>query len=103
MITVCASQYGIIASGHACYAPDGEDIVCAGFTTLMNTLVETVERMYQDNKLNSKKVEIDKGKAIIMCNPKGEYMYETAIVFTTIKTGIEILENMYPEYILKKF
>lgn len=103
MITVCASQYGIIASGHACYAPEGKDIVCAGFTILMNTLAETVERMDQDNKLNDKRVEIEKGKALVMCNPKGEFMYEAAVVFNTIKTGIEILSSIYPDYILKKF
>jgi uncharacterized protein YsxB (DUF464 family) len=35
-------------SGHAGYAPHGQDIVCAGVSALVQTLIQSLEELTQD-------------------------------------------------------
>ena len=48
MIVVTRSDSGITVEGHAGYAPRGQDIVCAGVSTLVQTLVESLEAFCAD-------------------------------------------------------
>lgn len=48
MIDVNVRRDGIHVSGHAFYAEPGYDVVCAGVTTLANTLVESLEDLTED-------------------------------------------------------
>ena len=99
MITVTASEYGIKAVGHAGYAPIGQDIVCAAFTILMNTLAEHIE--CNSDLLMEYKIDIRPGYAEINCVPKTEHRMEIKGIFNVIYTGISILLNEYPENVKK--
>lgn len=48
MIEVYVRQDGITVSGHAGYAEPGKDIICAGATVLMETLVKSLEDLAKD-------------------------------------------------------
>lgn len=48
MIEVSVRQGGIKMSGHANYAVEGKDIVCAGATALVQTLVTSIENLTKD-------------------------------------------------------
>lgn len=48
MIEVSVRLDGITISGHANYAPHGFDVVCAGVTTLVQTLVQSMESLVSD-------------------------------------------------------
>lgn len=48
MIVVRVRKDGIEISGHANYAETGKDIVCAGVTALMQTLIESIESLTSD-------------------------------------------------------
>lgn len=48
MIEVSVRQDGIKMSGHANYAVEGKDIVCAGATALVQTLVTSIENLTKD-------------------------------------------------------
>lgn len=48
MIAVCVRKDGIKIQGHAGYAENGKDIVCAGATALVQTLIESIEGLTQD-------------------------------------------------------
>ena len=48
MIEVSVRQDGIKMSGHANYAVEGKDIVCAGATALAQTLVTSIENLTED-------------------------------------------------------
>ena len=50
MIEVSVRQDGIKMSGHANYAVEGKDIVCAGATALVQTLVTSIENLTKDNQ-----------------------------------------------------
>lgn len=48
MINVTIEQGKITASGHAGYAPKGQDIVCAAFSVLSLTLERAVDTLTDD-------------------------------------------------------
>ena len=49
LIEVSVRKDRITVSGHARYAPTGQDIVCAGVSTLSQTLIKSIEDLTQDN------------------------------------------------------
>lgn len=61
MIAVCIRKDGIKISGHAGYAENGKDIVCAGATALVQTLIKSIEDLTQDKV----QYEISPGRADI--------------------------------------
>ena len=48
MIEVSVRRDGIKMSGHANYATEGQDIVCAGATALVQTLIRSIEDLTED-------------------------------------------------------
>lgn len=48
MIVVTRCDSGITIEGHAGYAPRGQDIVCAGISTLVQTLIQSFEDLCTD-------------------------------------------------------
>lgn len=48
MTTITRLKDGIKISGHAVYAELGKDIVCAGISTLSQTLIASVEDLTED-------------------------------------------------------
>ena len=101
MIEIITSEYGIKAAGHACYAPKGQDIVCAAFTILMYTMAEMISELNRSGKLKECHIELDSGNVDISCIPKDEYIAETRHIMSTINTGISILSAEYSEFIKK--
>lgn len=48
MIKVAQTADSITINGHANYAEPGKDIVCAGVSTLVQTLIQSVEELTTD-------------------------------------------------------
>ena len=48
MITVKHHNYGMTIEGHAGYADAGQDIVCAGVSAIVQTLIQSVEDLTVD-------------------------------------------------------
>lgn len=48
MVTITRSRSGITMDGHAGYAPHGQDIVCAGISTLVQSLIQSFEDLCTD-------------------------------------------------------
>lgn len=64
MIAISVRQDGITVSGHAGYAPAGQDIVCAGVSALTQTLIGSIEDLTSDKikcKISSGRVDIEYG------------------------------------------
>ena len=61
MIEVSVRKDGIEVSGHAGYAENGKDIICAGMTALVQTLVKSVGDLTEDKI----ECEISPGRADI--------------------------------------
>lgn len=61
MIAVCVRKDRITVSGHAGYAEAGKDIVCAGVTALIQTLIKSIGDLTEDKI----EYEISPGRADI--------------------------------------
>lgn len=77
--------------GHAGYAAEGVDVVCAATSTLLYTLLSRIEELHIDGviycmKPGHSKFEIDNTK-------------EAKQVLSVIESGWRALEKQYPSYI----
>ena len=85
------------AAGHAAAAPKGEDLVCAGASTLAEALARAVERLYYQGMLRRcPRVELEEGRAEIIAQPKARFYKETAMVFWTVQNGMGALAAGFP-------
>jgi uncharacterized protein YsxB (DUF464 family) len=48
LIAITYNENSISIKGHAGYAPIGQDIVCAGISTLVQTLIQSIEDLCTD-------------------------------------------------------
>lgn len=94
MITVLIEQDGlehrVTVAGHAGYAEKGQDIVCAGVSSLFVALCEAADR---EGALRDLLTEPDAKRAYIYrTKPAGHYL-------TMFRTGILAMQREYPEYV----
>ena len=83
------------AKGHAGYAPAGQDIVCAGASTLMQTLVCLLAG--EENAQSDAWDEPEGPRlAVVAAAPQGA-LVEGAFEFA--KTGFALLAERYPEHV----
>lgn len=94
---------GFESKGHAQYADEGSDIICAGVSALTQTcLVSLVEVA----GLNEKDIDytVNKGniKGIIRDAQKAENE-RVQTIFKVLEVGIKKIENEYSKYIKLKY
>ncbi len=79
----------IKANGHTDYAPSGKDIVCAGISTLLQTAVLAVKKMYDIDILS----KVSDGN-IELNIPKNK---EVQIIINSMIYGLRDIESGYPK------
>lgn len=88
----------MVLLGHAGFAPKGEDLVCAGASTLVCTLGTAAERLYEQGMLRRyPRVQITPGRAEIILLPKKEYEVQILLLCWMAELGMGILEEHYPQ------
>ena len=92
MIAVSVRKDGIEINGHAGYAEPGKDIVCAGVTTLTQTLIRSLENLTRDKF----EYEISPGRADIQY---GNLSEEGKLLVDSFFIGICQIAEEFPEYI----
>jgi uncharacterized protein YsxB (DUF464 family) len=92
MITIMMSTDGVKVRGHANYAPQGQDIVCAGVTALTQTLVGSLETL-TGNKI---KYDMSPGRVDIEIEDPDE---DAQLLMDSFLVGIEMIADEFPEYI----
>lgn len=93
MVTVTLDKAPLLtltAAGHAGAAPRGEDLVCAGISTLLCTLAAQLEQT--DAKTC---VRLEPGFAEL----RAARTAQTAAAFSFAETGLRLLEAQYPQYV----
>ena len=93
-------------SGHADFAPHGEDIVCAGASILGYTALRSLlEVVKVDESSLSYKVDNDKGylKVSLGSETKGNKESQVQIVLGTYEIGIKSMIESYPKYITLEY
>lgn len=79
------SEFSITSIGHADYAPVGKDIVCAGISILLQTII-----VYLDAE------DYDIRDGALWVHGKGE---KAMGVYEFVLTGLKLIEINYPSHI----
>ena len=90
--TVEDSTHTLVVEGHANYGEYGNDIVCAGISSIVQALIRWIEENYY--KANCISVDTQGGKVVISCEG-GE---DVAAVFNMASIGLEQIADCYPDY-----
>lgn len=89
MIEVSRSKSGITIKGHAGFAEIGQDIVCAGVSTLVQVLIQSIEDLTED------KIEYEMQPGWVCI--KHRILSERAqLLIESFFVGIEMIANEYP-------
>lgn len=91
--TVEEQTHTLEVSGHANYDEYGKDIVCAGVSSLVQSLMAWAEENY--HKCNCLENEVKNGEVIISCEG-GE---EVTAVFQLVYIGLELISDSYPDHV----
>ena len=90
MTTITRTADGITIAGHAGYAKAGQDIVCAGISTLAQTLIASIEELTED-KIT---YHISPGTVDIK---HGNLSEQAQLLVNSFFVGVELIANTYPE------
>ena len=92
MITVNRYSDRITVTGHANYANFGQDIVCAGVSTLIQTLIQSVEELTTD------KIQYDMQPGTV--DIKFWSLSDlTKVLADSFFIGLELIISEYPDYV----
>lgn len=92
MIAVSVRKDGIEINGHAGYAETGKDIVCAGVTALIQTLLRSMQGLTRDKV----EYEVSPGRADIHY---GNLSEEGKLLVDSFFIGVCLIADEFPEYI----
>lgn len=83
--------------GHAEYADDGADIVCAACSTLSGTFATMIS-----NLPIAASVKFDSGrtKVVINCKGTGTYALQVKYAIDFVMLGYELLAEQYPDNVI---
>lgn len=92
-ISLNTRKFELTVSGHAGYAPEGQDIVCAGASMLTATLARAL------GGIDGYSYEDDGHTVRIACMPSLGQVERVVQVFDVIDCGYGILCNSYPNHV----
>lgn len=92
MIIVSQSPKEIKISGHANYAPKGQDIVCAAVSALVTTTVNSLDSF----KKNQIKVKTD-GQVTLLLNSQISKNDQSCLKL--LMNGLKLISKQYPKYV----
>lgn len=90
MIEVSVRKGSIAVTGHAKFAPPGQDIVCASISMLTQNLIKSIEDLTEDKI----EYEISPGRVDIYY---GNLSEESKTLVDSFFIGICMIANEYPE------
>ena len=86
--------------GHAGYAEQGKDIVCASASILAYTVAQYVMEAEHNGDLASQpEIKLELGDTLISCEPKENIQRAMQDMFSFAKMGYIVLEYNYPQYV----
>lgn len=89
--------YSLAASGHAGYAPEGQDIVCAAVSVLAQTLANKVEAAARSGRLLTSCVQHGETFVVQALPKPGPNALMVASWFDFVEEGLRALAEAYPD------
>ena len=91
--------YGIRVSGHAGYAPAGEDIVCAAASVLITTCANAMESVAGLEPLVSQDEAAAEISVALPPALSPEQEHDAQVVFRTVLQGLRDVAQEYPKHL----
>lgn len=98
-ITYNHKKMELKVKGHANAAPAGDDLVCAGVSTLTVALACALKDAGNQGFIEDMILDVDAGDAHIKVKPKEGAEELLRVIFTTILNGYDALGISYPQYV----
>jgi uncharacterized protein YsxB (DUF464 family) len=89
----------LTVTGHAHSGESGHDLVCASASALVLTLAANVASLTPSGSASKHVVFVKEGDAEISCVPNHKMRSVVTLIFDTVCSGFEVLQNLYPENI----
>lgn len=101
MTVIELRKYGVEAHGHSQSPRVNDcDLVCCAVSTLVCTLSYSVQKWWDEGKLQElPEIHTQTGSALISFMPKEEFENELNIAFDVIRLGLKTLSLQYSEYL----
>lgn len=92
MIVVRVREDGVTVSGHAGFAGAGKDIICAGVTSLTQTLIKSLNDLTEDKI----EYEMSLGRADIKYRDLSK---EGKLLVDSFFIGVCLIASEFPDYV----
>lgn len=92
-------NYEVTIDGHAGSKPKGEDIYCAGISSLTMALCCALKNADQQGMIDGLKLELEEGHSHIVAKPTKDCEPIVQTIFTTIFNGFDAMSVSFPEYV----
>lgn len=93
MIVIKKAAGSVSITGHANYAPHGQDIVCAAISALVQTLIQSIEDLCTDTI----SYHLQPGNVEIKHNPLS---HEAQVLFDAFMIGVYMIADRYPKNVV---
>ena len=90
MIEIARQPDGITVSGHAGYAPPGQDIICAAVSALTQTFISSVDKLTTDD------IKSDTGPGMARIRYTGNLSKEAQLLEDSFFLGVRMISEEYP-------
>ncbi len=93
--------YVFSCEGHAGYAEDGRDIVCAGVSALCIALVERLKTLCREGVANVRRLDVRDGALYAEFAYEGDKREDLLLgaAVETVMEGLRAVAAMYPEHV----
>ena len=98
-ITYNLKKHEVKIKGHANSAPMGEDLICAGISTLTVALSRALKEAKSQGLIDELTLDLDDGDTHVKAKPKEEAVPTVNTIFTTILNGYDAMSISFPQYV----
>lgn len=100
-VTYDRRRLRMTVTGHAGYAPRGQDVVCAAGTMLIHTLAANIRRLDRTNprRFYATRIRLIPGFAWVEVHPRYDARITATLIFDAIANGFRVLAKSYPGYV----
>ena len=99
MIRIEIGKFSLMAQGHGGTAPKGQDLLCAGVSTLLVSLAKTLQDMEKAGLCQDLSVCLESGYGALSCRPTVGAEGGLTWAFQTVYNGLMLLQQLYPKHI----
>ena len=102
-VTYNRKKHHVTVKGHAQSGEVGHDLVCAAASILVYTLAGNVALLCENKKrVRRPHVDIKEGDTCISCSPVHGFENVVTLIFDSICSGFDVLQQRYPANISYK-